>query len=268
MIKGLIDLDLIVYQVGSIADRKHWIYKGDRYDSKVELNRILNQDEVTDIAVECFKDPMTEKECKKIVVSSVENILDKFEDYQGYISGKGNFRYKVATILPYKGNRINVDKPIHYDMIRQFLVDSYGAKVSVDREADDELGLAQDSDTTIASIDKDLDCVPGRHYNWSSDKHYEVSEIEANRNFFKQLLIGDSTDNILGLFNVGPKSTYVSKLRKMEDSSEMYDSVKIQYMNRFGSYWSMFMKENAQLLWIMQKRKCPALEYLKEEELL
>ena len=74
-------------------------------------------------------------------------------------------------------------------------------------EADDILGLAMSSGLAVGvSLDKDLRCVPG--WLWNPDKmHFPalIEEEEADRFFAKQWLMGDSTDNIPGIFNFGPK---------------------------------------------------------------
>ncbi len=74
-------------------------------------------------------------------------------------------------------------------------------------EADDILGLAMSSGLAVGvSLDKDLRCVPG--WLWNPDKmHFPVliDEEEADRFFAKQWLMGDSTDNIPGIYNFGPK---------------------------------------------------------------
>jgi len=258
--KGLIDLDLVVYKVGSIADGPYYEYGGERYGTQKELFRAcktLGVEQPTTLTL--LKDPYTWDSTKKILISYTEDILEEFEDYQGYLTGKGNFRYQAATILPYKGNRVGVEKPHHYDAIRQFLVDIYDAEVSQGVEADDLLGLNQTSGTSIASLDKDLNVVPGLHYDWDDGKHYLMTEVESNRCFFKQLLTGDSTDNILGLFGVGGKSAFCKAVDQMTEPTDMYEYVKQQYTKRFGSYWELFMKETATLLWIRQERSCPAL---------
>lgn len=255
--KGNIDLDLIVYKVGSVADGRHYKYGDERFGTQKELLRHWKTNDIKPIEMILEKDPVSWEECKKITVSCLEEILEEFSDYTGYLTGKGNFRYSIATILPYKGSRLGVEKPHHYDAIRQFLVDVYDAKVSVNMEADDMLGINQTDSTWCASTDKDLDVVPGHHYNWDTGKFYEMSVLDSDRKFFKQMLTGDTTDDILGLYNVGPKSAYCKAVDKMEDVKDMYDMVKEEYVKRFGSYWELFFKENAQLLWILQERECP-----------
>ena len=267
--KALVDMDIIVYTVGSICDNRFWEYKGERYNNKTELNIILKEDGVDPSTVEVQTEPDTELECKKKLVDYVEGLLGDYMDYQGFISGKGNFRYQRATILPYKGHRASLEKPFHYDNVRKFLVDIYEAKVSEGKEADDDIGLAQiPGETVIVTLDKDLDCVPGHHYNWKSTKQYELSEVEANRCFFSQVLTGDkATDNILGLFGVGKESALVKKINKMEDVDSMFKLVQEEYEKRFGSYWKLFLKENSDLLWILQRRQNPMENYLNDNAL-
>lgn len=252
-----IDMDIIVYSVGSACDGKIWRYKGTDYKSKKELNDVLKADGVDDTCCVCRNEPESWESTRDSVVSYTEGIISKYDcDFQGHISGKSNFRYDIATILPYKGNRVSVSKPFHYDAIRQFLVDAYDAKMSEGIEADDAIGLSHIVDEDIISTqDKDLNCIPGLHYNWVKDEEFYVSIVDANRNFFCQMLTGDSTDNILGLYGVGSKSKLLSDIKSLDKEEEMFELVKQQYVNRFGNHWGMFFKENANLLWIKQRRE-------------
>ena len=128
-----------------------------------------------------------------------------------------NFRKEVATILPYKGQRTS-EKPHYWKQIRDFLLNHRGAILVDWIEADDAVSIEQmdsdkDYDTVICSVDKDLNMIPGWHYNWRKDNFYWVDEITGIRSFYKQLLTGDKVDNILGLYGVGEKSSYVSQSR-------------------------------------------------------
>lgn len=126
------------------------------------------------------------------------------------LSGKGNYRYQTATILPYKGNRSKFAKPRHYDAIRDHLIKHHAAVLSIGMEADDEIGIAQyelaaaGKSPIIVSTDKDLNMIEGRHYNWVNKEEYSVDEHEAYRSFFGQLLTGDRVDNVPGIDGVGP----------------------------------------------------------------
>jgi 5'-3' exonuclease len=86
------------------------------------------------------------------------------------------------------------------------LLTRWGARISYGQEADDSLGIAQSwmTDTIICSIDKDLLQIPGKHYNFVKKEFLDVSRIEGLQHFFKQILIGDTADNIGGCKGIGP----------------------------------------------------------------
>ena len=218
-------------------------------------------------------------------IQQINEAVNATESVYYLTDSKSNFRNKVATILPYKGNRPD-DKPPHWEEIRQHLIDNYDAQVQYGIEADDACGIEQYEDfknsghyigpypdrdsewihddtlceTIICSRDKDLNMIPGWHYSWECGKQKEkkwfVSEEEGIRFFYKQLLTGDATDNILGLFRVGEKASCVKALDDMTDEYNMYCHVRSEYESRFGSYAWEFLLENARLLWILKDNKC------------
>jgi hypothetical protein len=165
-----------------------------------------------------------------------------------FLTGYGNFREAVAVTHPYKGNRSS-DKPKFYEDIRNYMVDTLWAEVVHGEEADDALGKSQNMvDTVLCSIDKDLDQIPGKHYNWRSGKIYHVTKEEGLMFFLKQMLTGDNVDNIQGLYRVGPKKA--EKFLDGKTYEEGKEVVKELYQKEFGENWEQRLKENAQLLWI------------------
>jgi 5'-3' exonuclease len=127
-------------------------------------------------------------------------------EYDGYISGTDNFRLKIDP--EYKANRKDLERPYHYDNITQFLIYAHEATVVNGYEADDALGIAQSTalaeSTIICSIDKDLDQIPGWHYDLVKKNIYYMQEHEARRVFWTQMLVGDRVDNITGIRGIGP----------------------------------------------------------------
>jgi len=259
--KALLDLDIVVYRVGHACDNRYYQYMGERYSSRKELDLVLKDSNLDpeSLFIERGTDPESWEDTQESVVSFVTDLLDGYSDYTGFLSGKGNFRYNVATILPYKGNR-TAERPFHYDAIRQLLVDDFGAVLTEGMEADDALGLAQKEDSIILTIDKDLDMIPGYHYNWEKDLEYYVSELDGYRTFFKQMLTGDSTDNILGLYGVGPKSKLLKDIDGFFAVEDMIKHTYNHYLSRFGSYADTFFSENAKLLWILQEKANPIVQ--------
>ena len=131
----------------------------------------------------------------------------KADEYKAWITGKSNYRYDIAKTVPYKGNRKDVQRPKHYEALREHLVKRHDAIVTVGEEADDAVGIESTKllDTCwIVHVDKDLDQLQGWHYNPVKDERYYVTAEEGLKNFYTQLLTGDRTDSILGVKGIGP----------------------------------------------------------------
>lgn len=187
--------------------------------------------------------------CKR----SIEYIIDKFDrglEIQLYLTGSGNFREKVATIQPYKGNRTQ-PKPPYLPDVRQYMVEIWRATVVDGKEADDQVAIEYLKDPTnrcIVSIDKDLDQIPGNHYNYRKDLFYEVSEAEATYNFWVQALVGDRTDNIRGIPGIGPKKAE-KLLHGAHSEHDMYEIAKREYAKAYPNNPNA-LQEHCDLLYI------------------
>lgn len=179
------------------------------------------------------------------------------DDYRIYLThGPCNFRFKIATIKPYKGNRDDYVKPPYWADIRSHLCSEHSAEVVHGYEADDRLAMEQSDDTVICSRDKDLDQVEGWHYSWQCGRQkerpiYEITEEQGLRNFYGQLITGDRSDNIPGLFGIG-EATVKRNISGLTKESEMFGTVSRMYQDRFGSYWELFLTENARLLYLLR----------------
>jgi len=132
-----------------------------------------------------------------------------FERLELFLTGKGNFRDQIAQVRPYKGNRVNMEKPVHYKAIRRYLQNRWMAEVVNGWEADDEVAMLaasydySPSEVMIVSQDKDLRTVPGLLYNYRRNTYERITPREAEVNFYRQILVGDLTDNIVGCYRVG-----------------------------------------------------------------
>ena len=170
------------------------------------------------------------------------------ENYEMFITGKGNFRYDIQKT--YKQNRSGKPKPEHLQGLRDYLVEAYNAKVSVDQEADDDIATRATElgpDAIIASIDKDFLQVPCWHYNLNRKTLVEVEEFEGLVFFYTQILMGDKADNIFGLRGIGPvKAAKLLFNRKTE--YELYLSCVCAY-----EFDEEKVIENARLLWLRRE---------------
>ena len=123
-----------------------------------------------------------------------------------YVSGKDNFRYHVAKTKPYKGNRATMVRPQYLESTKAYLIEKYGA-VEVDGyEADDAIATDMTVNNAIhCGIDKDMLQIPGRHYNYVKKEWTHVTEEEALLILYRQILMGDASDNVPGLPRIGEK---------------------------------------------------------------
>ena len=126
------------------------------------------------------------------------------DSYSVYLTGTDNFRREIAP--SYKANRPD-ERPAHWQAVREFLVTHHKAEICNGHEADDQLGIQQDKErgtTVICSIDKDLLQIPGKHYNFVKKTFQEVGIDEGLEHLYLQSLVGDRSDNIIGVAGIGP----------------------------------------------------------------
>lgn len=177
-----------------------------------------------------------------------------------YIGGSDNFRYKIYP--EYKGNRTK-EKPHYLEACRELLVTQYKATVVNLIETDDALGIAQtkyDGNSRIVSLDKDLLQCPGWHFNWVTGVHKLVSPLDGLRAFYKQLILGDRTDNIPGYDGKlrGECPKFIQKLQEpideMTEEIDMYNHVFAVYFEQQGNDdIETIIKRNANLLYILKE---------------
>lgn len=129
------------------------------------------------------------------------------------VKGRGNFRYDVWP--DYKSNRKELEEKVRnrINYGHDFIIEKYGAVMANGMEADDLCGiwcwecLNNGTPYILAHIDKDLNQIPGNHYNYNKKEHYMVQPEEGYRFLCKQWIMGDSTDGIPGVHGMGPKKT-------------------------------------------------------------
>ena len=172
------------------------------------------------------------------------------DDMKIFLTGKGNFRYDIAVTHPYKGNRKGTEKPEHLEPIRKHMVKHWSAILSNGEEADDLIGIWSTTygpTTIVASIDKDMLQLPCHHYNPNRRTWTEVSEFEGLKFFYTQMLTGDTADNIVGLYGIGPKKAEVL-LAGAETECDMY----LRVLQAYGEDAERVL-ENGRLLWLRRE---------------
>jgi 5'-3' exonuclease len=188
--------------------------------------------------------------CKDDIDSLMKRILEDSgaTDYKVYITGDNNFRYQVDS--EYKANRKGKPDPIYRADANSYLCTEFGAAVTDGFEADDAIGIAASGFSVdsriVCSIDKDLKQIEGYHYNWRKHEHTEVSPLDGLRLLYRQLLTGDTADNVPGVGGIGPvKSARI--IDSLSDELDMFRAVRALYKSEDR------LLQSARLLYIWRK---------------
>lgn len=184
---------------------------------------------------------------------SIQNIVkgSKCNRFKVVLSGDSNFREGIATIQKYKGNRDDFVKPVHFDYLRDWLKSMPYTILTDNEEADDVISRAMIEGHVGASIDKDLNNTPGLHYNFNQNSLYTIDDLTASKNFYKQMLTGDSADNIPGIKGIGAvkSDNLISPCNTAQEMEEIvYEQYKEVYEKPIEA-----MTEVGRLLWMRRE---------------
>lgn len=224
----LIDADILAYRVGFMAAKSSW-------DEQFTTN-IFN--------------------------GWIRDICDELNGAPSlYFTGRGaRYREKFAFEIPYKVSREGKEKPLYLEEVTQYAFDYFPCCVSNSEwgEADDLIACAAHSsasheDYVVVSIDKDLNMIPGNHYNPVKKQSYYINQLEAYLCFFNQLLTGDKTDDIPGIHGLGPvKATKI--LKGCSSPDEAFERVLDTYKETYKDYseddLATMIYNRANLLWL------------------
>lgn len=256
----LIDADSIIYKAGC-ANEERFYYVIDKESGQVVGDFAYKQECYDFVEEQGWDKEDFDYDLHKTAgplshsLSNAKTLLEgivslpQCEEFQVFIGGQDNYRKRLYK--PYKANRKQEDKPLQEQDIRDYLFDVWNAQVVHEEEVDDRIGILMDTESKCCvSIDKDLDNVPGWHYNYDYKEFYFVTQEEATRKFYEQLLSGDSTDNIPGVKGIGKKKA-AKILQDCEDEEEMCQTCFDVYKEKEYNYDYFLM--NAQLIWIRQQ---------------
>jgi 5'-3' exonuclease len=175
---------------------------------------------------------------------ALKSVMRDTQSIQGYVAvkGKGNFRFDIAD--DYKATRGNSkmepDVKQRLDNLYQYAWDTECVQ-SDNCEADDVVSIwATEAEKAgnsfvIAHIDKDIDMIPGWHFNFNKNELYFIDEDTAHYKLCRQLLTGDSSDNIKGITGIGPKKS--EKLLEGVAPDQMLRVVENEWRTAYGRDW-------------------------------
>jgi 5'-3' exonuclease len=227
-------------------------------------------DDVVKLDSEGFKIPkeFTKEEDAKYLMNAWEsfqgilnNLLEEMycTDYLMAVDGRGNYRKQIfPDYKMHRGKHRSGDLSKFVPQIRKLAVHTGLALPSDGREADDliriwaEESRAIDRDFIIASIDKDLLCIPGKHYHIRDKKIINITPEQGCRLTYEQLLKGDPVDNIPGLPGMGP----VGAEKALADANtieEFQEIVVGHYLASYGDDWKEYLLSNGKLLHLQRE---------------
>lgn len=226
---ALIDADALVYIIG-------WNYRDVEKTTQSE-------DEVCASCDQMLKDIM--------VLTGATHYIGVFGP-----ASKTTFRYRDYKYNVYKGNRPPkpefVEKWEHTIKIRFIDTHKFDTQRE-DLEADDVVAAlqcyfsSQGETSIICSPDKDLQQIPGYHYNYQKEgaTPISISAEEGARKLWMQMLMGDSTDNIAGVPGLGEKKA--AALFEGLDPIEIPTAVRSAYSKYFGTHYGRIIYEETYL---------------------
>lgn len=283
-LRNLVDADMLVYSAGfAIEHCEYFVYgpRGDvvfHCDGKEKFNRWKKTQKAEQLESYTYDEaPWIEPFDKAGLIinqraKAISNAARTKKQSWYLTKGSTLWRNEDATIQEYKGNRKEMRKPQAYDFIREYMQERFHAKVLEGLEADDGVAaLARENpgQVIITSGDKDLKTIPGLHLNPSRPAIEQgvvfISELEACRNLYVQMLMGDRIDNIKGLSGDKQRPGWgITKARKAMEQficeGDMAEFVANQYRLTYPSgvigyggehlTWQEMLVETANLLFL------------------
>lgn len=199
MTKLVIDYDWIVFKAACIVEKRFItvINKSTneelRFDTRTDFygrdrkksgGWLSKQADLTLDDFEIIDDREVEplKNALQVAKNIINDLCTKFNtyDYYGYVSGEGNFRKDICTLLPYKGQRQTMVAPVYREEIAKYVIKHHNAISTVNCEPDDmlvtDMYLAlKDKQELIGCIaEKDYMGCDGNWYNYNDDELIKV----------------------------------------------------------------------------------------------
>lgn len=225
---------------------------------------------------------------RSMLSRTITNFINKLvidanaDDYQMFLTTKTNFRDDLVS--DYKANRDDTERPVNLAWAKRWAVDNLNNTFHPKMEADDLLGVHMSDDKILWSLDKDLRQIPGKHLDDATRKIITVTEYGTLKDlgkkayfdgmigFYYQLLIGDTTDHIVGCGKRVPANTksgfkrvgvghkaacqiiLKAAMRSPDNLEPVRDAVYAEYQKVHGSDWVKHIETQGQLLWMIREQ--------------
>lgn len=261
----LVDGDITAYKVSAAADgRVYTVPSGlngeaAEFKYKTDASAYAEKKSLYKSLIKVDYRPEPWDAVAKSIDAAVANIVDYFVTEKKEnpvvkicLSCKRNFRYDLYE--GYKRSRQDMRRPHHLDACKQYLIDKHGAHMFDPFEADDLIAMLTaeilantDEEVFIVSNDKDftqLGCDRVTFFDPSSGRVWKVTEEEALRYFYKQILTGDKSDDIPGIVGIGPEKAIKILERPFHPESALNKApIEVQLMAKVVRAYTLSDKE-------------------------
>ena len=222
----------------------------------VSIYKVLSFSEIKQM----IKQGKTRQEIEnKIIIEANERLANICLDILGQIEDSG-IEYQDMNDVEYyiTSNIFSFRKKL-----RDYLITNENVKYSLEWESDDhiyERAKELEYNCVVCTVDKDLNQIKGLKFDLYREKTgivnpegYEIrryrglryiTEENANKLVWQQMLEGDAVDNIKGVKGIGK----VKAAKQIEETTSPFLSVARTYYNEFGNDWRERFKTNYRLL--------------------
>jgi hypothetical protein len=256
--RAVLDADSIAFACAAAADGRGYKIEGETFKYKNEAVDYCTQHAIDKEKIEEVYEPDPVSWALHSVDEMMLSVLNAVgtDNYTVYLTEGKNFRHKMFP--EYKANRLvsGMRIPEHLKDCKEHLKVKWDGRSVDNIEADDAVRIdaVNDPSCIVCHIDKDLDMIQGWHFNWNTGELYFIDGSTALRNFYTQMIVGDTSDGIQGLSKKKPqKRTYKTKpLQDMQFYDDMEWYVYCGYVDRYGeekAYDEMLM--NGRLLYLL-----------------
>lgn len=247
---AIIDGDVLCYQ----ACKSRWEKKAKIEDG---FSFISLDEDGKRMSLEYTKEEDREylEESWENLKKDLQNLLDAVycTEYLMAVKGPNNFRNLMYPEYKLNRHADPTKQNVFVPVLRKLAVAEDYAIESSGREADDLIRIwAEEArragvDYVICSIDKDLKCIPGKHWLMHKKILIEITEEDAIRHYYEQLLKGDPTDNIPGVPRVGEvKASKI--LASLNTEEEFQEAVVSEYIAAYGDEWYDYLLSNGKMI--------------------
>lgn len=161
--------------------------------------------------------------------------------YLAFVDNNFKKNFRLNYYPDYKGNRKDREQPPFLNEAKQYLVDYWHTLPVEGLEADDVCVICKNhyQNAILVSPDKDLYNLNGNCYNPTTNQFITNNLINERIFFVRQMIEGDSADNIKGIKGKGKKfaQEFINQFSP-EDflSNIVLDKVFSLYKDNYGEY--------------------------------